>query len=77
MSFDGMAYTQIELKSSRFVNLVSTVYGYFLVLQRVIEGNEPEPPPAALIKPTNGRLTWILDSQTAANLKQTSNMWDM
>ncbi|XP_070576036.1 6-phosphogluconolactonase-like [Ptychodera flava] len=39
------------------------------VVQRVLEGNESEPLPAARVKPSNGELHWFLDNGAAGALK--------
>ncbi|OWF44258.1 6-phosphogluconolactonase-like [Mizuhopecten yessoensis] len=39
------------------------------MVQRVLEGNEKSPLPAARVQPTNGELVWFLDKAAAANLK--------
>ncbi|KAL4219031.1 hypothetical protein ACF0H5_021614 [Mactra antiquata] len=39
------------------------------MVQRVLEGNESPPLPAAMVRPTDGSLHWFLDKAAAANLK--------
>ncbi|KAK3088319.1 hypothetical protein FSP39_017427 [Pinctada imbricata] len=39
------------------------------ILQRVLEGNEADPLPAASVRPTKGDVMWLLDKAAAAKLK--------
>ncbi|XP_060591167.1 6-phosphogluconolactonase-like [Ruditapes philippinarum] len=39
------------------------------MVQRVLEGNESPPLPAAQVRPTNGELHWFLDKPAASKLK--------
>ena len=40
----------------------------FDLFQRVLEGKEEVPLPAARVKPTNGQLVWFLDKGAASKL---------
>ncbi|KAJ8299988.1 hypothetical protein KUTeg_021507 [Tegillarca granosa] len=39
------------------------------VVERILEGNESDPLPAARVRPTDGELIWILDKAAASKLK--------
>ncbi|KAL8602620.1 hypothetical protein ACOMHN_021967 [Nucella lapillus] len=39
------------------------------MVQRVLEGDKENPLPAAMVRPTNGEVVWLLDSAAAAKLK--------
>ncbi|KAK7094726.1 6-phosphogluconolactonase-like [Littorina saxatilis] len=44
------------------------------ILQRVLEGGDGDPLPAAMVRPTDGQVIWILDSAAAAKLKNVQKL---
>ncbi|XP_002736134.1 6-phosphogluconolactonase-like [Saccoglossus kowalevskii] len=57
------------INATRCAMFVSTGAGKADILQKVLEGNDSAPLPAARVKPTNGELHWFLDTAAAAGLK--------
>ncbi|NXG04293.1 6PGL phosphogluconolactonase, partial [Sakesphorus luctuosus] len=56
------------LNAARSVLAVATGASKASVLQRILEGREEPPLPAALVRPRSGRLRWLLDEAAAAEL---------
>lgn len=56
------------INNSRKCVFVSTGENKAEVLKKILEGNEPNPLPAALVKPSDGELVWILDKGAASLL---------
>ncbi|NXH15863.1 6PGL phosphogluconolactonase, partial [Bucco capensis] len=57
------------LNAARMVLLVATGQGKAAVLQRILEGQEENPLPAARVQPHSGQLHWFLDEAAAKDLK--------
>ncbi|NXM05137.1 6PGL phosphogluconolactonase, partial [Tyrannus savana] len=56
------------LNAARRVLFVATGASKAPVLQRILEGEEQPPLPAALVRPRSGWLRWLLDEAAAAQL---------
>ncbi|NWU97761.1 6PGL phosphogluconolactonase, partial [Upupa epops] len=56
------------LNAARSVVFVATGEGKAAVLKRILEGNQENPLPAALIRPRSGQLRWLLDEAAAKEL---------
>ncbi|NXN08490.1 6PGL phosphogluconolactonase, partial [Indicator maculatus] len=56
------------LNAARMVVFVATGEGKAAVLKRILEAEEPNPLPAALIRPLSGQLRWFLDENAAKEL---------
>ncbi|KAK7478785.1 hypothetical protein BaRGS_00029996 [Batillaria attramentaria] len=44
------------------------------IVQRVLEGGDNDPLPAAMVRPTNGQVVWFLDSAAASKLKNAQKL---
>lgn len=53
-----------------FITMQTYIILYIYFLQEIVEGNLLHPLPAALVRPTHGELHWIVDKETAKNLKK-------
>ncbi|KAK3590592.1 hypothetical protein CHS0354_001617 [Potamilus streckersoni] len=53
------------INNCKFAVFTSCGAGKKEVIQQVLEGNEPDPLPAARVRPTNGELVWFLDKAAA------------
>ncbi|KAJ7317596.1 hypothetical protein JRQ81_003758 [Phrynocephalus forsythii] len=56
------------LNAARSVVFVATGDGKAAVIKRILEGNEENPLPAALVQPHTGKLYWFLDEPAAKEL---------
>ncbi|KAM9095978.1 6-phosphogluconolactonase [Antechinus flavipes] len=56
------------LNAARMVVFVATGESKAAVLKRILEGDEENPLPAALVQPHTGRLCWFLDEAAAKEL---------
>ncbi|NXD89025.1 6PGL phosphogluconolactonase, partial [Halcyon senegalensis] len=56
------------LNAARHVALVATGAAKAAVLKRILEGEEENPLPAALVRPRSGQLRWFLDEAAAEGL---------
>ncbi|NXY54692.1 6PGL phosphogluconolactonase, partial [Callaeas wilsoni] len=57
------------LDASRSVLFVASGASKASALQRILEGNEEVPLPAARVRPSSGRLRWLLDREAAKELR--------
>ncbi|NXP22286.1 6PGL phosphogluconolactonase, partial [Scytalopus superciliaris] len=56
------------LNAARSVLVVAAGASKAPVIQRILEGQEEPPLPAALVRPRSGRLRWLLDEAAASEL---------
>jgi len=56
------------INNARTCVFVSTGASKADTIKRVLEGNEPKPLPASLVRPTQGKLYWLLDEGAASLL---------
>ncbi|NXK91183.1 6PGL phosphogluconolactonase, partial [Formicarius rufipectus] len=57
------------LNAARSVLVVASGASKASVVRRILEGQEEPPLPAALVRPSSGRLCWFLDEAAAAELR--------
>ncbi|XP_063038023.1 6-phosphogluconolactonase-like isoform X2 [Melospiza melodia melodia] len=58
------------LNAAKSVLVVATGASKAPVIQRILEQQEPDPVPAARLRPRSGRLRWLLDREAAAELRE-------
>ena len=63
-----LTYTAVN--AARCVLFIVSGSGKAAVAQKVLEGNEQDPLPAARVKLTNGTVHWFMDKDAASQLKQ-------
>uniref|UniRef100_K7FK80 6-phosphogluconolactonase n=2 Tax=Pelodiscus sinensis TaxID=13735 RepID=K7FK80_PELSI len=56
------------LNAARTVVFVATGESKAAILKRILEGDEENPLPAALVQPHTGKLHWFLDESAAKEL---------
>ncbi|KAM3656314.1 6-phosphogluconolactonase isoform 1-T2 [Ammospiza maritima maritima] len=58
------------LNAAKSVLLVATGASKAPVIKRILEQQDPDPVPAARLRPRSGRLRWLLDREAAAELTE-------